>query len=1832
MSLPTSGTLLPAAGGMIHAMHGGGDGSAMQTAGTLLPAAGGMIHAMHGGSGSLLPIAGGTIHAMSGGDGGFMQTDISKTLLPTVNGASHPIHARSGGFRGGQRTITHLGESYTLQTPPEERTKAKGPYDEKSDEYKILHSLGLEDLHKLDRGDMSGTKQEYDVLKAIYDGKCNLNSSLGSLANCEPIRRIIHTLALELKQSIAFSMNIFNEADRAAANAKRALENGTKDSLAKALNEKEEPTEAKVLREQEEDTNAARVLREQEEAAQAALKAALEESKREESLKQGEIDSTRAKNGISKQLSDEDAVLSDENQAHIAIAAMLPNMTSEGSTKDENPDDSKSNDPFQTASIAAIAAVHDPSSLPIPVATVEENKKMPALTEEDIARIAVAAMMGLKQPPQSKKVKPEEPPIDPATDPNGYIAQKKIKEAEALLELGEKQDKLQSLRISLEEADKLDRVIPEYPVVPYEHSSNINSLQHFNEVQYRNATLSIIDSIKTMIQETEQSITQLEEKVEQTKKDREKAEQDYQHDAEVVKQTLTEWMKQQFEHLEQNVQKAREEEDSAVFQVDRVENDISFNNLSSIIEQSQKDLTTSWKPAVYTKWRDARKIIREYLNRAGLHRLYKDTYLEKYNASAKVFILESKHRRLGDISTGWLLNVEIPELKIHDNPFKNALQQDLKSKIEKIEQQLRENPAAVDPAAVIHVVKEADHALNSVEAVQGISPSKNVVEPKIRYQERIGEIGTIIDENDPSTFQPNAYNLLTKTLNRSITSERGAIDLLFDSDETNPYHSFFRSKNSVCARTWMTTYYNDPIKLPHPDFQFIKDYHRTRNWTIHFPTDMLTEEDRKHVVDDHISDNFDSKTMLYEKWIQPVLKEELTKDERAMFICFHQGMENAVPFGYSGDILYAFDNRGGASEKNGYISFDKHTLTLNKSTFSYQFTKLLYKNDAFARQASPDPENYVLEPVLFSGIIHIDRINYKKPNDTSFVQFELFDFHNPFLDALNMQQLKSMVLTTNEYLQKPFYSKMKRVAINDTSPFNNINTANREYNRQNETFYHKHLLSSFIDFMSRNPIKSKEVLDAIKNPMSVIQDSMDNMLDHHLLSTALGDIKDALHTGLLFIHNHFEKMIIQAHPITEPLWDKLVDNVYFDKGDPDIRLDQIEPENSLFKLQEQYKKMVISLSKERDATRMRYDDVMSMDTLKQIMEKIGQFHLADRSTIFKTLSEWYDKRNIAKNYESRKSFHEKLLHASKERFDIECQYMDATMSYQELVQLYMILTQKRDVIGDSSKPSMNESPPPSPLPSPPPSPRSSSSQTLLDMGSLLEKLEALHHDPSNADLQPAAKAAEEIVVELDEDAAELARLEEELRKAEAEVERTKALSKEAKERAKNTRERAAAELEHSQSDEPEQSSPAAIDLLSDESLVEAPAEEPSLKIPSESRPIAANAVVNPNANRSANRAAAIAKLEAELAAQRAALKAEGVKVVNGSVRNKAKEFNKMGFLGKHPKYFERKALNNALAVHATQATQAEATQATQEEPEIQSTQSNAIPEVQPSGIKSFNQQYQNALINAKRNFNQQQSNQEGINALIQSEMDHQGITTPRSISEESRPAAASVSENTSASTNINSSVNVMPIQTVPNKPKLPGLKHYTEQAGVKPYVAPVEPPVPAPASKSIAPAPIAQTAPFEISKKLIKQQEAYQKQLNNDPAVQRARERIKAAKKAEENEKKRQQNNMERQRTEALAARKASQAKQAPQSTSSKPFNPSSLQNAPPITKMNKAKAKKLEQIRLKVEMGQPLTKNEKAIYRSKGGTRKKTKQSRKKLQTRKRSSKRSSKRSTNKK
>ena len=131
----------------------------------------------------------------------------------------------------------------------------------------------------------------------------------------------------------------------------------------------------------EEESSEARALREQAEAAEAKLRAALEEQERQ---------AKEAADGKKDPLSEED-------YARIAIAAMMiPSITSEESSDEGKPDEDKPEDPFHIASIAAVAAIHDPSSVPVPVAVVEDGED---LTGEDEARISIAAMMGLEPTP-----------------------------------------------------------------------------------------------------------------------------------------------------------------------------------------------------------------------------------------------------------------------------------------------------------------------------------------------------------------------------------------------------------------------------------------------------------------------------------------------------------------------------------------------------------------------------------------------------------------------------------------------------------------------------------------------------------------------------------------------------------------------------------------------------------------------------------------------------------------------------------------------------------------------------------------------------------------------------------------------------------------------------------------------------------------------------------------------------------------------------------------------------------------------------------------------------------------------------------------------------------------------------------------------------------------------------------------------------------------------------------------------------------------------------------------------------------------------------------------
>jgi hypothetical protein len=219
-------------------MSGGGAGGGDFVGPSLLPAAGGTIIAMHGGA-TLLPEAGGTIVPMRGGrqtiENALSKRPVSAVPpLPPRTGQSvrlnQPARGKVQGARDtaqdvkaqgaprdkaqdatrdarNARDIILFGTPLTLTAPTDGAWTA--------DQQKALSLFGLEGLKR---------RHQHDILQALYDGTCNTNQPLALMMQCEPIRRVVYTLALELKGRIA-QVSAEN-ADRRAQNAAEALRRG----------------------------------------------------------------------------------------------------------------------------------------------------------------------------------------------------------------------------------------------------------------------------------------------------------------------------------------------------------------------------------------------------------------------------------------------------------------------------------------------------------------------------------------------------------------------------------------------------------------------------------------------------------------------------------------------------------------------------------------------------------------------------------------------------------------------------------------------------------------------------------------------------------------------------------------------------------------------------------------------------------------------------------------------------------------------------------------------------------------------------------------------------------------------------------------------------------------------------------------------------------------------------------------------------------------------------------------------------------------------------------------------------------------------------------------------------------------------------------------------------------------------------------------------------------------------------------------------------------------------------------------------------------------------
>ena len=380
-----------------------------------------------------------------------------------------------------------------------------------------------------------------------------------------------------------------------------------------------------------------------------------------------------------------------------------------------------------------------------------------------------------------------------------------------------------------------------------------------------------------------------------------------------------------------------------------------------------------------------------------------------------------------------------------------------------------------------------------------------------------------------------------------------------------------------------------------------------------------------------------------------------------------------------------------------------------------------------------------------------------------------------------------------------------------------------------------------------------------------------------------------------------------------------------------------------------------------------------------------------------------------------------------------------------------------------------------------------------------------------------------------------------------------------------------------------------------------------------------NAATNA-ATKADQRARAIKNLEAKLAAKKAPTSTE---LISGSVPNRAKAFNELfskrkPFVGVQPKANAEENANLNV---------------------LQANINGFLKNQRPTASVPIEQQLRDEMA-------LQQQKQAEINALIQSEMDHRGITTPRSISEASRTAASPPAASQPAAASV--PANLMTNQTVPNESKLLGLPHYTQH--IKHSASALDP--------------ISQAAPFEIPQSLMNQQNEFYKSNNG------ARERYleKQAKFAAQNAEIKKKEN-----TEALVGRRAVEAAEAAKAEAkpkAKQKNLTSLNGAPTISgksvmpapksapqplpepqsynpsKMTKGmkqfaekqlqhaeqlKKREADKLRLS-ELSKKLKekmKKQKANTGHFGGTRKKTKQSRKKIQTRKRSTKRSTRNKT---
>jgi hypothetical protein len=89
-----------------------------------------------------------------------------------------------------EKKLILFGTPITLENP-----KVRKGDTVSENQLKALKLLGLD-------GEGLSVQEKFDVIQALYDGKCDTDKPLIFLQNCEPIRRIVQALALNILEKI----------------------------------------------------------------------------------------------------------------------------------------------------------------------------------------------------------------------------------------------------------------------------------------------------------------------------------------------------------------------------------------------------------------------------------------------------------------------------------------------------------------------------------------------------------------------------------------------------------------------------------------------------------------------------------------------------------------------------------------------------------------------------------------------------------------------------------------------------------------------------------------------------------------------------------------------------------------------------------------------------------------------------------------------------------------------------------------------------------------------------------------------------------------------------------------------------------------------------------------------------------------------------------------------------------------------------------------------------------------------------------------------------------------------------------------------------------------------------------------------------------------------------------------------------------------------------------------------------------------------------------------------------------------------------------------------